>query len=171
MTCAACASEFETRPVICPNCQAIFTAQKAPVRQPERPTEAPAEPEACEVEFPWGVVRFERELPVGRDPDFSPIADELSPFGTVSRSHARLVFNGGTLYVLDEHSSQGTFVDGERLIPGQPVEAPPDATIYFSGKLIARVRVAAAQNDLEPDDDPKVGTGHDPSTKPTGFPR
>lgn len=44
----------------------------------------------------------------------------LVPLTTVSRRHARILREGGAYYLIDDGSTNGTFVDGQRLAAGQP---------------------------------------------------
>src|SRR5262249_57622489 len=52
------------------------------------------------------------EVVIGRDPG-NPVP--LSRDTTVSRRHARLVPEGGTFRLIDEGSSNGTYVNGQRV--------------------------------------------------------
>src|SRR5512138_2305969 len=47
---------------------------------------------------------------VGRD----PACDVVLPDGSVSRKHARLELRGGTWFVVDQGSANGTFLDSVR---------------------------------------------------------
>ena len=61
------------------------------------------------------------EMSVGRDAAKCHIT-LIEP--RVSGVHATLKFEGGQLYVRDENSNNGTFVDGHRLAPGVWTVAP-----------------------------------------------
>ena len=54
------------------------------------------------------------ELTIGRDPD----NDLVLITKTVSRQHARLVFNGGRWLLEDRGSVNGTLLNGHRIQPG-----------------------------------------------------
>ena len=60
------------------------------------------------------------EVVIGRDPQDSLALDRFLciPEHTVSRRHARIRRRGGTYFVEDLHSFNGTFVLGNRLTPG-----------------------------------------------------
>ena len=60
------------------------------------------------------------EAVIGRDPQDSLALDRFLciPEHTVSRRHARIRRRGGTYFVEDLHSFNGTFVSGHRLTPG-----------------------------------------------------
>jgi hypothetical protein len=49
----------------------------------------------------------------------------------VSSVHAKLKFDAGQLYVRDENSNNGTFVDGHRLAPGVWTVAPAGSALRF----------------------------------------
>jgi HD-GYP domain-containing protein (c-di-GMP phosphodiesterase class II) len=60
------------------------------------------------------------ELVIGRDPQDSLTSDRYFcvPEHTISRRHARIRRRGGSYFIEDLHSRNGTFVGGERLLPG-----------------------------------------------------
>lgn len=49
----------------------------------------------------------------------------------VSRHHARLLAQAGNIVVIDLGSTNGTFVDGHRLEPGQPEPLHPGSEVSF----------------------------------------
>lgn len=53
---------------------------------------------------------------------------------TVSRLHLTIRQEGNRFYVQDEHSSNGTWLDGERLIPGQARELHDGASLRLSNE-------------------------------------
>lgn len=68
---------------------------------------------------------------------------DLSPHdglaGGVSRRHASLTWVDGTLYVEDS-SSNGTLLNGARLVPGQRVPLQSGDELMF-GRIYARVKI------------------------------
>jgi hypothetical protein len=81
---------------------------------------------------------------VGRaDPDagFSPELD-LTPFEGlergVSRRHATLQWVDGGFVIIDQFSSNGTWLDGVRLVAGYAYQLPPRATVRF-GELVVQL--------------------------------
>lgn len=60
------------------------------------------------------------ELVIGRDPQDSLSSDRFFcvPEHTISRRHARIRRRGAGYFIEDLHSRNGTFVGGERLLPG-----------------------------------------------------
>lgn len=68
------------------------------------------------------------EIRAGRDPAHCGI---LLSEPRVSSVHATLKLEGGQLYVKDEHSNNGTTVNGSRLGPGQWAPVPAGAIVRF----------------------------------------
>ncbi|MCZ7573412.1 MAG: FHA domain-containing protein [Ardenticatenaceae bacterium] len=66
--------------------------------------------------------------------DLRPDVD-LNPYGAlsagVSRRHAQLLQRDNTLYLEDLQSLNGTYVNGVRLHPHQPMRLQPDAIVRF----------------------------------------
>lgn len=113
----------------------------------------------------WGTARFEKDAaiilhvrdatePITFYPDGQTIlgrADstsaqkpdlDLTPYGAlekgVSRIHSAIFRNDDTLTVVDKGSANGTFLNGQRLIPNQP-RVLRDGDEIRLGKLIAHV--------------------------------
>lgn len=81
-------------------------------------------------------------IQVGRaDPEagFTPELD-LTPFGGqergVSRRHATIQWIEGGYVLIDQHSSNGTWLDGVRLVAGYAYQIPPGAGVRFGGLLV-----------------------------------
>lgn len=79
---------------------------------------------------------------VGRaDPDagFFPELD-LSEYGGqdrgVSRRHATIQWVEGGYVLIDQHSSNGTWLNGVRLVAGYAYQIPPGANVRFGGLLV-----------------------------------
>ena len=93
-------------------------------------------------EFEVGEVRF------GRDPqsDFVPEGEDRK---VVSASHARVFFEGGSWYLEDTRSRNGTFLDGSPVSPNTPAELSVGSTIRlgksgpsYSLEAVAKTRVS-----------------------------
>lgn len=90
------------------------------------------------------ILPIQTELLVGRaDPSSDHYPDvDLVPFGAVdqgvSRSHARLQRTENTLNVVDMNSANGTYLNGQRLVPLQPRIVHDGDEVRF-GKLTARI--------------------------------
>ena len=81
---------------------------------------------------------------IGRaDPDagFSPELD-LTPFDGlergVSRRHATIQWAAGGFVIIDQHSNNGTWLEGLRLVSGYAYQLPPRATVRF-GDLVVQL--------------------------------
>jgi FHA domain/Transposase domain (DUF772) len=96
------------------------------------PAGAPSAPVHAVIEWPWGVTtQITERLNIGRQAGFSPLTPELSAYTHVSRKHAELMVCPEGVWVRDLHSRNGTFVDDERLPPGQGFLVDTDARIRF----------------------------------------
>lgn len=75
-------------------------------------------------------------LPValGRDPAF-PHASAFDMFDNVSRRHMTVWFDGTTISVNDNGSSNGTWVDGRRLEPGTRTEVGPGQQLRLASDV------------------------------------
>lgn len=67
------------------------------------------------LECPWGQIRIEGALGIGRDKDFCAEAARLADYMTVSSVHARVFFSEESWFVRDLGSTNGTFLNGVRL--------------------------------------------------------
>lgn len=88
-------------------------------------------------------------------------ADILLSVPTVSRSHAKLIVDGGRCSVVDIGSANGTFVNGQRIEPNHPVPLHPGDEVAFG---TVRMLVPAggedegeAERELEPEDRKVLG--------------
>jgi len=121
--CPACGFEFEYNPQspYCPNCGTVVPPPSQPsAQQPSRYVvyavrqDGSRERVAEVVEGGPEVVlgRYELDRYALRDPD------------TISRVHVRFVVKGGKLYVRDDGSINGTYVDGQDIRGKGEVELP-----------------------------------------------
>jgi pSer/pThr/pTyr-binding forkhead associated (FHA) protein len=69
----------------------------------------------------------EPRILAGRDPSCRLVTEDPS----VSRRHAELILEGGTLYLRDLGSSNGTFIGENKLNPNEPVELHPGDEIVM----------------------------------------
>ena len=75
---------------------------------------------------------------VGRRDDNDIVIDDP----TISGAHLEITFAQGALYVRDLGSRNGTFVDGQRLPPNQPVPVRPETTIRLHTSVELRLQPA-----------------------------
>jgi len=132
-TCAVCGAELEPGSKFCSDCGALQAAAPAapaaaPGAQPAAEAAAPTPPAlgpclavvASGAEIP---LPAKDEILIGREDPVSGIFPDidLTPHGGeeggVSRRHARIVVEGGTFYIVDQNSTNFTYVNRQRLAP------------------------------------------------------
>lgn len=134
--------------------QANFGSTARPVATPQNQgTPQPASPQesATLSSLPRGVCFLKdgeavylpkagEQMTLGRDPKCTvPFQD-----GEVSRQHARIAEKDGKYYLQDSNSTNGTFLNGQRLEPGQWVEYKPGDALGLGQK----VELTRSPNDL-----------------------
>jgi hypothetical protein len=105
--------------------------------------EAPIRLISARIEWPWGdCTAVATETLIGRAPPADPaLVDRLErDFDNVSRRHAILRFSDGAVTLEDLGSSNGTFVNGVKLPPNQPIRLHDGARIRFAADLTAIFR-------------------------------
>ena len=91
------------------------------------------------------------EISIGRgatDTGELPAVDLTSSDGInkgVSRRHATIVRRDGALHIVDNNSANGTYLNGQRLVAGQP-RILRDGDDVRLGHLVVRVTFRAVQN-------------------------
>ena len=85
---------------------------------------------------------------IGRDPDNELIAATAQ----VSRHHAEIRFDGTCWNLVDLQSTNGTFVNGQRIWPGQPRRLQPGDVVRFGPTVEFRVAVCSARPASAADD-------------------
>jgi hypothetical protein len=90
------------------------------------------------------VVRVGATLMLGRDPERSPAAAALAEHDKVSRRHARVAIDaGGAVVVTDLYSTNGTFVDGERLPAGGEGRIPTGSSLRLASTATFQISASA----------------------------
>ncbi|HEY8482394.1 MAG TPA: FHA domain-containing protein [Spirillospora sp.] len=111
--------------MMCPYCEAVLSnPSAAQCESCLRPLPQKGSP-VLRVQFPTGELKVSvgQHLVLGRDAGQSPVASTFTQYDNVSRRHSTLWLDpSGTAWVRDEGSTNGTFVNGERIPRG--VEAP-----------------------------------------------
>ena len=92
-----------------------------------------------------GLRRADGGLVIGRQPS---LVDEVIQDPTVSMRHARVIRKGSRFFIEDLNSREGTWVNGERLVPFTPRELARDAVVQFGdGPRLALQPVTAGKPD------------------------
>ncbi|WP_146150172.1 FHA domain-containing protein [Actinomadura rubrobrunea] len=112
--------------LMCPYCEAVLSNPgAAQCDSCLRPLPSSQSSPVLRVQFPSGEIKVTvgQHLVLGRDAGQSPVASTFTQYDNVSRRHSTVWLDpSGTAWVRDEGSTNGTFVNGERLPRG--VEAP-----------------------------------------------
>ncbi|CAH2061592.1 unnamed protein product [Thlaspi arvense] len=95
------------------------------------------------VEMPAPFEISSGQVTVGRLPEK---ADVVIPVATVSGVHATIDTKGDNLLVTDMNSTNGTFIEDKRLIPGVAAPAFPGTRITFGDTNLAIFRVFKLQD-------------------------
>ncbi|CAH8309129.1 unnamed protein product [Eruca vesicaria subsp. sativa] len=106
------------------------------------------------VEMPAPFEISSGQVTVGRLPEK---ADVVIPVATVSGVHATIDTQGDNLLVTDMNSTNGTFIEDKRLIPGVAAPAFPGTRITFGDTNLAIFRVFKLQDSQQ----------EEPTLKPT----
>ena len=96
------------------------------------------------LEWPWGEsTGIGGSLLIGREPPVPPVLLERirDRFDNVSRRHALIVVRDDGAWVEDLASTNGTWVDGERLAAHRPVRLRDGAELRFAAELTATLRI------------------------------
>ena len=81
-------------------------------------------------------------MPLGRDAAQSPVAATLTPYDNVSRLHATVGMDAdGSAWIRDERSTNGTYVDGRRLRPGETTPLTAVSAVRLAADVPIEVRV------------------------------
>jgi pSer/pThr/pTyr-binding forkhead associated (FHA) protein len=92
--------------------------------------------------FPTGNVEVPAgtSLLLGRDPAESLVAAAFSAYENVSRRHATVTMDDeGHASIRDENSTNGTFVNGDRVLPGTAVRLADGDVVRLAADVSADV--------------------------------
>ena len=113
-------------------------------------------------EFTGQEISIERDMLVGRDQD----AEILLQLKDISRKHAALLFRDDHVWVKDLKSTNGTFVNGERVEQEQEIELHDGDMLQFASFMFMILAPERYKADLpEIEVEPVTATKHD-----TGMP-
>jgi hypothetical protein len=161
LTCPTCAAEVKPEDLICFTCGANL-----PRRKPDEDPPAPAtvmqeylrqdqgsasiSAAVLRLAFPTGNVEVPAgtSLLLGRDPAESLVAAAFSQFENVSRRHATVtVDDSGHATIRDERSTNGTYVNGDRVLPGTTVRLADGDTVRFGADVTGEVLLPRQEPD------------------------
>ncbi|HWG64883.1 MAG TPA: FHA domain-containing protein [Streptosporangiaceae bacterium] len=133
-------------PSSCPHCGAVVrdpaTVFCVVCREPLPPRAGIISPVVLRLTFPTGNVEVPAgtSLVLGRDPGESLVAAAFAQFDNVSRKHATVtVSDNGEATIRDEHSTNGTFVNGDRVLPGTEVRLADGDSVRLAADVSADV--------------------------------
>lgn len=152
LTCPSCAAEVKPDDLICFTCGANLprtAADDAPapttvMQEYPRPAEGRGSisPAVLRLAFPTGNVEVPAgtSLLLGRDPAESLVAAAFAQYENVSRRHATVtVDDSGHATIRDENSTNGTFVNGDRVLPGIVVRLADGDVVRLAADVAADV--------------------------------
>jgi hypothetical protein len=99
-------------------------------------------PVVLRLSFPTGNVEVPAgtSLVLGRDPEESLVAAAFADYDNVSRRHATVtVSDAGRATIRDERSTNGTFVNGDRVLPGMEARLADGDSVRLAGDVTAEV--------------------------------
>ena len=161
LTCPNCAAEVMPDDLICFTCGANlprvpreddFPAPTTVMQEYLRPDSRPnaISPAVLRLSFPTGNVEVPAgtTLLLGRDPAESLVAAAFASFDNVSRRHATIIVDdSGRASIRDENSTNGTFVNGDRVLPGIAVRLADGDVVRLAADVSGEVNLPRQQPD------------------------
>ncbi|MGO9216186.1 MAG: FHA domain-containing protein [Streptosporangiaceae bacterium] len=130
----------------CPHCGAAIREPASVFcevcREPLPPRKGIISPVVLRLIFPAGNVEVPAgtSLLLGRDPEESLVAAAFAGYFNVSRRHATVTVSDiGQVTIRDEHSTNGTFVNGDRVLPGTEVRLVNGDSVRLGADVTAEV--------------------------------
>jgi len=137
-TCPSCGSAVADRSLTsCPSCGTTLVTPSGPIS-----------PVVLRLSFPAGNVDVPAgtSLVLGRDPGESLVAAAFADYENVSRKHATItVSDTGEATIRDEHSTNGTFVNDDRVLPGTDVRITDGDRVRLAADTTAEVSLPGRQ--------------------------
>jgi len=162
LTCPNCAARVKPDDLICFTCGANLPRLRA--RDDDSPAASTVmqeylrpqdraksiSPAVLRLSFPTGNVDVPAgtTLLLGRDPAESLVAAAFADFENVSRRHATIMMDdSGHASIRDEDSTNGTFVNGDRVLPGISVRLADGDIVRLAADVSAEVVLPRQQPD------------------------
>src|SRR6266487_1182283 len=162
LTCPTCATDVGPADLICFTCGANLP-RIGPVEESPLPVTVMQETigsrdrsdsrisaTVLRISFPAGNVEVPAGTSVllGRDPAESLVAAAFQDCENVSRRHALItVDDDGRATIRDENSTNGTFVNGDRLLPGIDVRLVDGHTVRLAADISGEVALPRQEPD------------------------
>jgi hypothetical protein len=144
-TCPACEADVpDPANLVCVECLEPLTRRTKAPQQLETRREAPA---PVRLVFRGQPVEVSPPGPLllGRDPGLSPVAALFGAHDNVSRRHASVgVRPDGSVWVRDERSANGTFVNDARVPAGATVPLVDGDRLRLASDIVVQVRIGSA---------------------------
>ena len=153
LTCPACAATVKPADLICFTCGANLprgaweedapapaTIMQEYLRREEQA--GSISPSVLRLSFPTGNVDVPAgtSLVLGRDPGESLVAAAFFEYENVSRRHATVaVTDAGEATIRDEQSTNGTFINGDRVLPGTEARLRDGDRVRLAADVTAEV--------------------------------
>jgi len=162
LTCPNCAAAVKPDDLICFTCGANLPRVRPRDDDAPAPTTVMQEylkprdragtisPAVLRLCFPTGNVDVPAgtTLLLGRDPAESLVAAAFADFENVSRRHATVTMDdSGHASIRDENSTNGTFVNGDRVLPGIAVRLADGDVVRLAADVSAEVMLPRQQPD------------------------
>lgn len=168
LTCPACAATVSRDDLICFTCGTNLP-RRGPVEEESTPPTVmqeylrpaggpgtgapvpgtgPISPVVLRLSFPAGNVDVPAgtSLVLGRDPGESLVAAAFASYENVSRRHATItVTDAGQATIRDEYSTNGTYVNGDRVLPGTDVRISDGDLVRLAADVTAEVSLPSRQ--------------------------
>jgi pSer/pThr/pTyr-binding forkhead associated (FHA) protein len=162
LTCPTCAATVKPADLICFTCGANLpraetwdddqpasaTIMQEYLKRDERAASISAS--VLRLSFPTGNVEVPAgtSLLLGRDPAESLVAAAFAQYENVSRRHATVnMDDAGHASIRDEHSTNGTFVNGDRVLPGVAVRLADGDVVRLAADVTAEVLLPRQEPD------------------------
>jgi len=162
LTCPDCGVKVQQEDLICFRCGANLPHASGPDEDLPTPTISQKfigedmqprrriSPVVMRIEFPTGNVDIPAgtSLLLGRDPAESLVAAAFAQFDNVSRRHATVqVDDAGHATIRDENSTNGTYVNDDRVLPGTDVRLVDGDRVRLAADVTGSVSLPQAEPD------------------------
>jgi pSer/pThr/pTyr-binding forkhead associated (FHA) protein len=161
LNCPDCGVKVQPEDLICFRCGANLPHAPGPDEDLPTPTISqkfisgdmlprPISPVVMQISFPTGNVDIPAGTSVllGRDPAESLVAAAFARFDNVSRRHATVaVDDAGHATIRDEGSTNGTYVNDDRVLPGTDVRLVDGDRIRLAADVTGSVSLPQAGSD------------------------